>query len=223
MPANDDSARVVIKVGGSLYDLPDLGPRLAQWLAGIERPLIVPGGGPTADAVRALDHVHQLGEETAHWLALRALTVNAHFLVALLGSERSRLVTTLNECQAAWSCNQWPVLDAYAFAADDEGRADCLPHLWSVTSDSIAVRVATVMRASSLILLKSVPLPAGESWEDAAQHGLVDASFVRTLTQAPGLNVIWINFRRVAAFDGRPAFEGREDRAASGRASRSDG
>ena len=45
---------IVVKVGGSLYDLPDLGPRLRRFLDGLDDPdrLVVPGGGAAADVVR---------------------------------------------------------------------------------------------------------------------------------------------------------------------------
>src|SRR5205823_2457906 len=76
----------VVKVGGSLYDMPDLGPRLRAWLRAEAGPdvLLVPGGGPAADVVRDLDRIHRLGEEDAHWLALGALQMNAMFLALLL-------------------------------------------------------------------------------------------------------------------------------------------
>ena len=45
--------------------------------------LLIPGGGPTADAIRTFDKAHGLGEEASHWLALHALALNAHFLVNL--------------------------------------------------------------------------------------------------------------------------------------------
>ena len=79
-------ALTVVKVGGSLYDLADLQSRLRAWLAerAGERVLLVPGGGATADAVREFDNRHGLGEEKAHWLALRALALNASFLLGLL-------------------------------------------------------------------------------------------------------------------------------------------
>jgi ELWxxDGT repeat protein len=77
---------IVVKVGGSLFDLPDLGQRLHAWLAaqGHARMLLVPGGGPTADLIRAFDRRYGLGEEAAHWLALRAMALNAWILAALL-------------------------------------------------------------------------------------------------------------------------------------------
>src|SRR5207248_2464665 len=84
--STESDPSLVVKVGGSLYDLPDLGPRLHAFLRSLDRPevLLIPGGGPTADVVRDLDRRHGLGEETAHWLALHALAVNAHFLAALV-------------------------------------------------------------------------------------------------------------------------------------------
>ena len=76
----------IVKVGGSLYDLPDLGSRLLRFLGELSasRVVIVPGGGPAAEQVRQWDAVHRLGEEASHWLALRATSVNAHFLASLL-------------------------------------------------------------------------------------------------------------------------------------------
>ncbi len=65
---------LVVKVGGSLYDLPDLGPRLRGFLASLKDVdrLIVPGGGATTDAIRLFDRDHGLGPEQSHWLALCA-------------------------------------------------------------------------------------------------------------------------------------------------------
>ncbi len=73
---------IVVKVGGSLYDHPALGPGLRQFVEslGPVDVLLVPGGGSVADAVRELDRVHGLGEEAAHWTALRALSATAAFL-----------------------------------------------------------------------------------------------------------------------------------------------
>src|SRR5579862_134578 len=75
----------VVKIGGSLYDLPDLRSRLQRWLDRLPgRILLVPGGGRTTDVIRDFDAVHSLGEERSHWLALRALALNAVCLADLL-------------------------------------------------------------------------------------------------------------------------------------------
>ncbi|MBA4063774.1 MAG: uridylate kinase [Isosphaera sp.] len=177
---------IVVKVGGSLFDHPRLGPGLRAYLAALAPAdvLLVPGGGPVADAVRQLDRAHGLGEEAAHWLALRALAVTAAFLRALPFGSR------LN------------VLDCFAFAAEDEGRPGALPHTWDVTTDSIAARVAVVNRADRLVLLKSVDVPPGVLWDQAADRGWVDRHFP---TVAAGLAcpVEVVNFRR--ALDSLPA------------------
>ena len=76
----------ILKVGGSLYDLPDLGSRLQPWLSQAKSTdiILVPGGGVTVDVIRDFDRIHRLGEKRAHWLALYAMRLNAEFLAKLL-------------------------------------------------------------------------------------------------------------------------------------------
>ena len=142
---------IVVKVGGSLYDHPRLGPGLRTYLDTLPEPvLLVPGGGEFADAVRKLDALHQLGEESSHWLALHAMNLAGEFL-------RQLGVKT-------------PMIDALEICMQ-------LPHSWDVTSDSIAAHVAISLNASRLILLKSVDIPIGTSWAEAADRGWVDRHF----------------------------------------------
>jgi aspartokinase-like uncharacterized kinase len=176
----------VVKIGGSLYDLPDLAWRLSGWLpqAGSDA-MLVPGGGPTADVVREFDRVHHLGEEQAHRLALHALQLNAHFLKSLLPT-----ATIIDHPEQA--ADGLRILNPLAFLNRDER----LPPCWAVTSDSIAARAAVVSGAERLILLKSVTIPDGVSWEEAGERGFVDAWFARTLADAsPPLQVRAVNFR----------------------------
>jgi aspartokinase-like uncharacterized kinase len=176
----------VAKVGGSVYDLPDLAVRLRTWLAATDRPvLFVPGGGTGADAIRRLDHVHDLGAEAAHWLALRVLSVNAHFLAHLLGSP---VVPSMEP-----GTDPIRVLDPHEFCRADDGRPGSLAHTWAVTSDAIAARVAELAGAD-LALLKSTDLPGGVDWESAAATGLVDATFPSVVARAR-LRVDWVNLR----------------------------
>jgi 5-(aminomethyl)-3-furanmethanol phosphate kinase len=188
------SELTVVKVGGSLYDLPDLGRRFRQWLIGLKADVVVvPGGGRTADAVRELDHWQNFGEEMSHWLALRALSLNAHFLASLL------FPSTLAGGWQGFSVPPRgivPVLDALSFMQEDEERPDHLPHTWDVTGDSVAARFAIVSGARSLVLLKSVTIPPEMSWAEASQLGLVDVMFPRLIERAgPGLRVEAVNFR----------------------------
>ena len=171
---------IVVKVGGSLFDHPRLGPGLRAYLDSLDSPvLLVAGGGDFADAVRKLDAIHHLGEEQAHWLALRSMDLSA----AVLRSFALRSASRLN------------VLDAFAFAVEDESRPGALPHSWAVTSDSIAARAAVVFGASRLVLLKSIDLPPGTPWEVAAANGWVDPHFPAVVAGAP-FSIEVVNFRR---------------------------
>ena len=185
----------VVKVGGSLFDLPDLAPRLRRWLdaecaGGV---LLVPGGGSSADMVRDLDRRHNLGEEASHWLALRALALNAHFLAALLPS--ACVLHDVETCQRAWQENRIPILDVFSFARADEARPGHLPHSWTVTSDALAARVAVVAQARELVLLKSMTIPPSVDWHEAGRLGWVDAVFAEVLGAARDLRVRAVNLR----------------------------
>ncbi len=210
---------IVVKVGGSLFDHPALGPGLRAFVESLSAEvLLVPGGGPVADAVRELDRAHGLGEEAAHWLALRALGVTKALLEALMAEpnpptpfpEKEGGVRELNGAQSpSVFCLSPPsfsgkgvgglgsshLLDPFTFAREDESRHGALPHTWSVTTDSIAARAAVVFRAQQLVLLKSVDVPHGTPWETAAANGWVDAHFPQIApTLACPIEVV--NFRR---------------------------
>jgi aspartokinase-like uncharacterized kinase len=147
--------------------------------------LLVPGGGAGADVIRHLDRLHGLGEEAAHWLALRVLTLNADLLAALL---ETRVVPR------PVAAGGVTVLDPHAFCLADVGRPDALGHTWNATSDAVAARVAEVTGAD-LVLLKSADLPAGMTWPGAAAAGLVDPTFAAVVGRA-NLRVSWVNLRR---------------------------
>lgn len=189
-----NDARTIVKVGGSLYDLPDLRERLNAWLlqASLSRILLVPGGGITAQAIREFDRVHRLGEEASHWLAIQSLTVNAHFLKELLP-----IAQIVAEIPAAPS--SWCILDPYPFFRADESRADHLPHHWQVTSDSLAVRVAELGKARELILMKSADWQ-GTDWSAAKSRRLVDGFFPEAVRKAPAsLAIRIVNLRAAIA------------------------
>ena len=187
---------VVVKVGGSLFDLPDLQWRLQTWLPTLydHFVLLVPGGGAMVDAIREMDQQHGFGEERAHWAALNAMTVTADLLAQLLGSSRNLVAKVTPEIFRG-PPGAVRILDAHAFALLDEGKPGCLPHSWDVTSDSVAARVAALSEAAGLILLKSTTIPEGISWAEAGRRGFVDNHFAEVLKQAPSLEVRAINFR----------------------------
>lgn len=174
---------LVVKVGGSLYDLPDLRWRLERFLAAQGDPdwLLVPGGGAMADVVREWDRRHGLGDARSHWLALRACSLNAHLLRDLLPGVALVADPVGHRGRG--------VLDAFAFLDANGG----VPHSWEATSDAVAARAAAVARGE-LVLLKSVTIPAAMSWEDAARMGYVDRVFPEVV-RASGIRVRAVNLR----------------------------
>jgi len=196
---------IVIKVGGSLFDLPDLGGKLVRLLnmPGINEVLLVAGGGATADLVRDWDRCHGLGEERSHWLALQALSLNARFLANLLPAEKTEIVDHLDQCAETWRQGRWPIVDLHAIARADEGRPGCLPHCWSVTSDSLAARIAILVQARQLLLLKSTFIPQGIDWAEAGWRGLVDPIFAEVIRRTStggqrSMEIQAVNFRQWA-------------------------
>ena len=71
------------------------------------------------------------------------------------------------------------LLDAHAFCTAD--AADSLPACWNATSDSVAARVAVVLGAAELVLLKSVAVPEPCDWVEAGRRGWVDPHFAAVL------------------------------------------
>ncbi len=191
MNAERDSL-TVIKVGGSLLDLPELGLGLRCWLAehSASRNLLVPGGGPLADAIRTYHRAHQLQEEQSHWLAIRTMQINAVLLHHLLG-DAPIIDHPLDMPEKGIA-----ILDAFSFCCGDDDNVDALPHSWQVTSDSIAARVAIAGNAASLVMLKSVDLQAPYDWEQVAEAGGVDHAFGSVVSQGR-FEVQWINFRKL--------------------------
>lgn len=187
------SPLTVIKVGGSLLSMPNLAQRLDAVIEelGDIRPLIVCGGGEAADVVRRWQPVHGITDEQAHWLALRAMSLNELLLSQLLAG--SAVARTRDEIDNPRLSPQLTILNAESFLRHEERNASKpLPHDWSVTSDSIAAWAASRLDAEQLVLLKSCDLPLGISLRQAAERGLVDEVFPDS---AAGLHVTWVNVR----------------------------
>lgn len=153
----DRSVRVV-KVGGSLFDFPHLAPALRTWLATqpLARNVLIAGGGKLANAIREADGRFSLGEETSHWLCIEILRVTARLLAGVLPETRLISVSAQLEAKLA----EADAAKTVVFCPEDFMRKDrSLPRAWSVTTDSIAARLAEVIQADELVLLKSSAPP----------------------------------------------------------------
>jgi aspartokinase-like uncharacterized kinase len=175
---------IVLKIGGGLLahaGCLDAALAAASDRARTSRLLIVPGGGPFADAVRAVDRQLGLPAEAAHWMAILGMDQYAHLIAARLPD--AILVTHPTQIAAraaerSGASHAVGVLAPYHWLRD----ADPLPHSWSVTSDSIAAWVAGEVGASRLILVKP-PGATGEAVDGYFKHAL--PSRVRS-TSLPG-------------------------------------
>jgi len=189
----------VAKVGGSLFDVPELPAALRCWLEaqpGIT--VLIAGGGPLADSVRAADQRFQLGEEICHELCLKTMGLSADILAALLPEAslwRARDVTREEIARAAVPL---VVMDPGPLMLQASMKAQ-LPSTWDVTSDSIAACIADLIEAQELVLFKSIDLPPNKTRSQASELGLVDAFFPEATAQRH--TVRWVNLRRTPAVE----------------------
>lgn len=157
---------IVVKLGGSLYDSPELKCWL-QTLADISETIsivIVPGGGPFADQVRKAQKQHHFNDTTAHHMALVAMK---QFGLMLNGLEA--------KCQ--------PFIDPEG----SQGLSVWLPddslltepsilHSWDLTSDSLALWLASKLDAEKLFLVKHRDV-ASASIEQLTADNVIDRHF----------------------------------------------
>ena len=191
---SQETPLTVYKIGGSLFDIPELPDVIREVLA--QRPgraaLLVPGGGTAVDVVRVWDRIHHLGDEPAHELALEAMDLTASFLAGFF--PEARLVRSESQVRMAVSEGALSILCAGCFlkAAEAQGHPPLEPS-WRVTSDSIAAWTADLLGAAELVLVKSTPAPAGMSLAGAAAAGLVDELFPSVAANLPLIG--WVNGR----------------------------
>ena len=190
-----DSEPVVVKVGGSLYDHREFVPGLRDYLDSLDkrRVLLVAGGGVFADAIRDLQMIHGFDDEVAHRHALGATVQTMEILNDLVGPLQITESPT-------WHHEKYLNLSRYVLLVSTfllffEGNFGKVPHTWELTTDSIAAYAAGVA-GCQLILLKSIDVSPGISWQTAADEGWVDAHFPEVVERF-NLQVEVINFRRI--------------------------
>jgi aspartokinase-like uncharacterized kinase len=121
--------------------------RIAE--AGAAYPLVVvPGGGPFADAVRVCDAELGLSSDAAHWMAILAMDLYGQILADQIRT--AELVDEPGAVSKVVCRGKVAVLAPYRWMR----AADVLPHSWGVTSDSIAAFVAGALDAERLVLIK---------------------------------------------------------------------
>ena len=176
----------MVKLGGSLLNLDNLVDRLIAVVGELELPVVIVGGGPTADLVRHWDEHGLLRPSEAHQIAVAAMAFNGLQLAQADG--RLSFAGSHSEAVDAAASGRIPVLDIMRVTSREQ-KAGCrsfvIPESWDVTSDSIAAWLAVAWHAD-LWLLKSVSPGTAP-----ATH--VDDWFAEASRTLPGLT--WINLR----------------------------
>jgi 5-(aminomethyl)-3-furanmethanol phosphate kinase len=169
---------LVIKVGGSLAETGRLVVEINR-IAAAKRPVvIVAGGGVFADKVRDLQRAVRFDDATAHRLAMLGMHQMAEVFVTL--SPKLRITDSVDGIFDVLRFGLTPVWVPLPALEGDK----TIPADWTVTSDAIAARLAELLGAASLVVLKSVDVAAGETAEDLARAGVVDAAFPAIATRA---------------------------------------
>lgn len=174
---------VVVKLGGSLIQQPTGLRALAQALATAPRELrvvVVPGGGPFADAVRKCQTSLNLDDVTAHDMAIAAMGLFGRILVRLTGG----LAGYGADGVAAGARRTGPPL---IWLPDPEHDARSVPQDWESTSDTLALWLADRIGANQLILVKSAPAADDGDPDRLAALGIVDANYPRLCRQTPSV------------------------------------
>lgn len=170
---------VVVKLGGSHA----FSPHLTDWLAALAtcagRVVVVPGGGPFADAVRAAQPRMGFDDRAAHHMALLAMWQYG-CAIANLGKGYATVASMVGIKQAV-RAGQVPVWSPVPMAM----RSTDLPASWDVTADSVAAWLARRIGARRLLLVKQVVPAADPAWaDDLIAGGVVDPMLPRVLGDA---------------------------------------
>jgi aspartokinase-like uncharacterized kinase len=182
-PAARPSRPAVVKIGGSLVESGAARDALRE-LCRFEVPfVVVPGGGAFADAVRHEQRRLGFDDDAAHRMAMLAMEQTAW----LLASFEPRLVVADTEAaiDAALARGRIPAWAPLRMADGDP----TLPRDWTTTSDALAAWLAVHLGSPLVVLLKSVPVDAGQDAAALAEEGVVDPVFAR-IVAAAGLDFV---------------------------------
>jgi 5-(aminomethyl)-3-furanmethanol phosphate kinase len=171
---DEAEATVVVKLGGSLAFSENLQKWIAACAACAGRIVIVPGGGPFADAVRSAQSRMAFDDRTAHEMAVLAMEqygrafASRNPLLSLADTPDAIRYYLASERVPVWMPGRM-VFDA----------PDIAPS-WDITSDSLAAWLSGRIGAGRLFLVKSVELASRrERCESLAAADIIDKAFPR--------------------------------------------
>jgi 5-(aminomethyl)-3-furanmethanol phosphate kinase len=165
-------APIVVKVGGSLAFSKHLRPWVEALAGCAGRVVIVPGGGPFADAVRLAQTRMGFHDQTAHHLAVLAMEQYGRALASL-----ASILSPADSADAirdGLTAGRVPVWMPSLMVL----RAGDITQSWSVTSDSLAAWLAGRIGANQLLLIKHAKNLSGRAdGKDLIAAGMLDEAF----------------------------------------------
>lgn len=195
----------VVKVGGSLFDLPDLGQRLREWLAA-QPPahnVLIAGGGPLVEQIRTWHAEEPIEDAAAHWMCVDLLTVTAHLLHAWM-PEIPLVEDDCLLCQRVGEPGATIFGPAPWMRHSEPGLPGTwLPSNWETTSDSIAGRLAAALLADEFVLMKSA-LPRRKTSRELsalAAVGYIDSVLAQMAPELPPTRLV--NLRALPPIEAR--------------------
>jgi aspartokinase-like uncharacterized kinase len=170
---------VVVKLGGSFA----FSAHLKNWIKALAacagQVVIVPGGGPFADAVRLAQARMRFDDAAAHQMAVLAMEqygrALASFSSALLPAD------SVSAIRRGLDADRVPVWmpSRMVLHANDVAQS------WQVTSDSLAAWLAARIGAARLLLVKHAKdRSARAALKDLIAAGIVDEAFARYLKES---------------------------------------
>jgi dihydroneopterin aldolase len=170
-----DRDTIVIKLGGSHAFARHLRP----WLQAISRcagqVVVVPGGGPFAEAVRDAQAKMGFDDRAAHHMALLAME---QYACALASIEPGLVMAdSLTGIRQALGAAQVPVWCPVQMVL----RAKEIPWSWEVTSDSLAAWLAGKLGARRMLLVKHLAASIDCDLAGLVARAVVDEALPRFL------------------------------------------
>jgi aspartokinase-like uncharacterized kinase len=163
----------VVKLGGSLQSDP---PLLRRWLEllgtlGRGRVVIVPGGGPFVDQVRASQAGWSFDDLCAHNMAILGMGQSALLMRSLYPSlQMAGRDADIRRALRAGKTALWMPLELLREQPDELTS-------WDVTSDSLALWLAMRLNAEKLIIVKSCDVDETAGIATLADNGVIDGRF----------------------------------------------
>ena len=200
----------VVKLGGSLAR----SGQLRSWIEALTGPgrrarpaltpdmIIVPGGGPFANRVREMQTSLGFNDSTAHAMAVLAMEQ-----YGLMLAEFCPALVPVSSAVALLRAIRRRDIPLWMPSRMVTKRGD-IPGLWEVTSDSLAAWLAAYLKATCLILVKSVD-PVQDNFHPSEQsvvslselqeRGVIDSAF-GTFVKGTGVDVHCVGPADLAGF-----------------------